>query len=156
VSLTLTTSHLLLWRPPLFQRMHIRLLPTLTTPPLRRYHGYGTCSLGRTSRVQGGSPFPNMCPTRSTRSTWRRLCNMVCTLRIDVSTLDSLSYIGQAIGIPPLQAFLKEYSARFYKPAYSDFVTLVHTGNTDGWTRVVYSLLNHGDSMLVEVRRVPL
>ena len=56
-----------------------------------------------------------------------------------------------ATGIPALQVFLKEYSTRFYKPAFSDFATLVHTGNTDGWSRIVYSLLNPGDSMLVEV-----
>ena len=58
---------------------------------------------------------------------------------------------GMATGLPSLQAFLKEYSGRFYKPGFSDFTILVHTGNTDGWSRVVYSLLNPGDSMLVEV-----
>jgi aromatic amino acid aminotransferase I len=56
-----------------------------------------------------------------------------------------------ARGIPSLESFIKDYSARFYKPGFSDWTVLVHTGNTDGWTRVVYSLLNPGDSMLVEV-----
>ncbi|KIM25871.1 hypothetical protein M408DRAFT_17111 [Serendipita vermifera MAFF 305830] len=67
----------------------------------------------------------------------------------EVNLATALQY-GMATGIPSLQAFLKEYSARFYKPGFSDFTVLVHTGNTDGWSRVVYSLLNHGDSMLVE------
>lgn len=59
--------------------------------------------------------------------------------------------LGTATGILPLQVFLKEYSARFYTPGFSDFTVLVQTGNTDGWSRVVYSLLNEGDSVLVEV-----
>ena len=27
----------------------------------------------------------------------------------------------------------------------------MHTGNTEGWARIVYTLLNPGDSLLVEV-----
>ena len=76
---------------------------------------------------------------------------MVRPLAVPVSIPSSISRVGMATGIPTLQVFLKEYSTRFYKPAYSDFTILVHTGNTDGWSRVVYSLLNHRDSMLVEV-----
>ncbi|PVF95527.1 PLP-dependent transferase [Serendipita vermifera] len=67
----------------------------------------------------------------------------------DVNLATALQY-GMATGLPPLQVFTKEYTARFYKPGFSDFTTLVHTGNTDGWSRVVYSLLNPGDSLLVE------
>lgn len=59
--------------------------------------------------------------------------------------------IEQAIGLPMLQAFCKEYSQRFYKPGFADFVTLVQTGNTDGWSRIAYGLLNSGDGLIVEV-----
>ncbi|KAG8818184.1 hypothetical protein FRC17_010913, partial [Serendipita sp. 399] len=67
----------------------------------------------------------------------------------DVNLATTLQY-SMARGILPLQEFLKDYSTRFYKPGFSDFTTLVHTGNTDAWSRVVYSLLNPGDSLLVE------
>lgn len=67
----------------------------------------------------------------------------------EVNLATALQY-GMATGVLPLQQFLRDYSRIFYKPGFSDFTTLVHTGNTDGWSRVVYSLLNPGDSMLVE------
>ncbi|KAG8786531.1 hypothetical protein FRC15_011250 [Serendipita sp. 397] len=67
----------------------------------------------------------------------------------DVNLATSLQYT-MARGIVPLQEFLQDYSARFYKPGFSDFATLVHTGNTDAWSRVIYNLLNPGDSLLVE------
>jgi len=35
-------------------------------------------------------------------------------------------------GIPALQEIIKEFVGKVYKPAYEDFVTLAHTGNTDG------------------------
>ena len=39
---------------------------------------------------------------------------------------------GPATGIAPLQRFIKEFTGKVYQPAYSDWKTLVHTGNTDG------------------------
>lgn len=59
---------------------------------------------------------------------------------------------GPATGLAPLRDFLQHLSGTVYKPAYSDFTTLVHTGNTDGWTRVVFTLLNPGvgDKILAE------
>lgn len=64
---------------------------------------------------------------------------------------------GPATGLVPLQQFVQNFSASVYKPAYSDFTTLVHTGNTDGWGRVVATLLNpnrgewkDGDKILAE------
>lgn len=64
---------------------------------------------------------------------------------------------GPATGLVPLQQFLQNFSATVYKPTYTDFTTLVHTGNTDGWGRVVLTLLNphrgewkDGDKILAE------
>ncbi|CAL1700165.1 unnamed protein product [Somion occarium] len=37
-----------------------------------------------------------------------------------------------------------------YKPAYSDWTTLVQTGNTDGWSRALQTLCNPGELILTE------
>ena len=55
-----------------------------------------------------------------------------------------------ARALPQLQEFLQDYSTRFFDPAYADFAVLAHCGNTDGWSRVSYTLLNKGDGVLVE------
>ncbi|EIM92817.1 PLP-dependent transferase [Stereum hirsutum FP-91666 SS1] len=57
---------------------------------------------------------------------------------------------GPATGLKPLQDFLQEFSARVYNPAFSDFTTLAHTGNTDGWGRVLSTLMNVGDNLLTD------
>lgn len=58
--------------------------------------------------------------------------------------------IGLARAVPQLQDFLEDYSTRFFDPAYADFAVLIHGGNTDGWNRVVSTLINKGDGVLVE------
>lgn len=55
-----------------------------------------------------------------------------------------------ARALPQLQEFLNDYSTRFFDPAYADFAVLAHCGNTDGWSRVAYTLLSKGDGVLVE------
>lgn len=67
----------------------------------------------------------------------------------EINLATALQY-GTAQGILPLQKFLKEFSAKIYQPGYSDFTTLVHTGNTDGWGRVVLTLCNPGEMILTE------
>jgi aromatic amino acid aminotransferase I len=39
---------------------------------------------------------------------------------------------GPATGMTRTQAFIREFTERIYAPAYSDWTTLVHAGNTDG------------------------
>lgn len=39
---------------------------------------------------------------------------------------------GTATGLVPLQKFIQEFVTKVYQPAYSDFTTIVHVGNTDG------------------------
>ncbi|CCL98270.1 uncharacterized protein FIBRA_00264 [Fibroporia radiculosa] len=65
-----------------------------------------------------------------------------------VSLAVALQYGG--IGLRQLQAFLNEFVEKVYQPAYSDFSILVHTGNTDGWSRVMQTLINPGESFLTE------
>ena len=86
---------------------------------------------------------------------------------------------GPATGHALLRAFINECTERIYAPAYEDWTTLVHTGNTDGcarlapmriarppphsggpfaderkkyprWNRVARMLLDPGDTILVE------
>ncbi|KAI0041420.1 PLP-dependent transferase [Auriscalpium vulgare] len=57
---------------------------------------------------------------------------------------------GPAMGILKLQKFIRMFSERVYEPAYSDFVTLIHTGSTDGWSRVAKMLCNPGDTIITE------
>jgi aromatic amino acid aminotransferase I / 2-aminoadipate transaminase len=39
---------------------------------------------------------------------------------------------------PWLQDLINEFTAKVYRPAYSDFATLMHTGNTDGCASLFY------------------
>ncbi|KAI0299111.1 PLP-dependent transferase [Multifurca ochricompacta] len=57
---------------------------------------------------------------------------------------------GPATGLARIQAFTREFTERIYAPVYNDWTTLVHTGNTDGWSRIARLLLNPGDTLLVE------
>ncbi|KAF7352816.1 Aminotran-1-2 domain-containing protein [Mycena venus] len=52
-------------------------------------------------------------------------------------------------GIPQLQKIVKEFSDKVYKPAYSNYTTLLHAGNTDAWNKVVTTLCNPGEGVLV-------
>ncbi|KIP08349.1 hypothetical protein PHLGIDRAFT_18957 [Phlebiopsis gigantea 11061_1 CR5-6] len=67
----------------------------------------------------------------------------------DINLAVALQY-GTAQGILPLQKFLQEFSSKIYQPGYEDFTTLVHTGNTDGWARIVLTLCNPGEMILTE------
>ncbi len=49
----------------------------------------------------------------------------------DINLAIALQY-GTAQGLVPLQKFMKEFSTKVYQPAYENFATLVHAGNTDG------------------------
>ena len=49
---------------------------------------------------------------------------------VNLST--ALQY-GPATGLPRTQEFIREFTERVYAPAYDDWTTLVHTGNTDGY-----------------------
>ncbi|KAH9055318.1 PLP-dependent transferase, partial [Lactarius vividus] len=66
-----------------------------------------------------------------------------------VNLAAALQY-GPATGLPYLQKFMREFTERVYAPAYENWTTLVHTGNTDGWSRIAKLLLNPGDTLLVE------
>ncbi|KAK7061696.1 Aminotran-1-2 domain-containing protein [Favolaschia claudopus] len=52
-------------------------------------------------------------------------------------------------GLPQLQKIVKEYSDKVYDPAYGNYQTLLHAGNTDAWSKVVLTLCNPGDGVLV-------
>ncbi|TFY79839.1 hypothetical protein EWM64_g4169 [Hericium alpestre] len=62
---------------------------------------------------------------------------------------EALQY-GAATGMDPTQEFIQSFTARVYRPGYSDFATLVHGGNTDGWSRIVTTFCNPGDTILTE------
>ncbi|KAH8094916.1 PLP-dependent transferase [Cristinia sonorae] len=66
-----------------------------------------------------------------------------------VNLATALQY-GQATGLSQLQAFIKDFAAQVYDPAYSNWTCLCHTGNTDGLTRVFLTLLNPGEMFLTE------
>ncbi|KAH9174517.1 pyridoxal phosphate-dependent transferase [Lactarius sanguifluus] len=66
-----------------------------------------------------------------------------------VNLAAALQY-GPATGLPRLQKFIQEFTERVYAPGYDNWTTLVHTGNTDGWSRIAKLLLNPGDTLLVE------
>ncbi|KAG8864615.1 hypothetical protein FRB96_005119 [Tulasnella sp. 330] len=61
----------------------------------------------------------------------------------------SLQY-GMATGMSLLQKFILEFARRVHKPYLPTTMTLLNTGNTDAWNRVVQTLINPGDTILVE------
>ncbi|KAG5637783.1 hypothetical protein H0H81_003284 [Sphagnurus paluster] len=65
----------------------------------------------------------------------------------DLNLALSLQY-SLASGVPALQSLLEEITMKVYQPAYSNYATLVHTGNTDAWAKVVLTLCNPGDGVL--------
>ena len=71
------------------------------------------------------------------------------TKKEDINLAVALQY-GTAQGIPQLQKFIKEFSGKVYQPAYADWTILVHTGNTDGWSRVFQTLCNPGELFFTE------
>lgn len=67
----------------------------------------------------------------------------------EVNLAVALQY-GTATGLPQLSKFIKEFVDKVYQPAYEDCATLIDTGNTDGWGRVVLTLCNPGEGILTE------
>ncbi len=53
-----------------------------------------------------------------------------------VNLATALQY-GPATGLARTRAFIREFTERVYAPAYDDWTTLVHTGNTDGYAVLV-------------------
>ncbi len=49
----------------------------------------------------------------------------------DINLATALQY-GMATGLPALSKFINEFVGKTYKPAFSDWTTLIQTGNTDG------------------------
>ncbi|KAF8655284.1 hypothetical protein AX16_003183 [Volvariella volvacea WC 439] len=66
-----------------------------------------------------------------------------------VNLADALQY-SKATGLPQLKELIDDFTKDIYKPAYSDFVTLVEVGNTDGLYKVICTLCNPGEGILVE------
>ncbi|KAI0329543.1 PLP-dependent transferase [Cubamyces sp. BRFM 1775] len=67
----------------------------------------------------------------------------------EVNLATALQY-GTATGLPQLQKFINNFVEKVYQPAYADWTTLVQTGNTDGWSRVVNTLCNPGEAFITE------
>jgi aromatic amino acid aminotransferase I len=49
----------------------------------------------------------------------------------DLCLSTTLQY-SPAVAFPQLQEIMYEFTTKVYQPAYEDYTTLVHTGNTDG------------------------
>lgn len=56
--------------------------------------------------------------------------------------------LGMATGAPQLHEFLMEFTRRVYQPGYKNFTTLVHAGNTDGWSKAAMTLCNPGEGII--------
>ncbi|KZT71526.1 PLP-dependent transferase [Daedalea quercina L-15889] len=67
----------------------------------------------------------------------------------EVNLAVALQY-GTATGLPQLQKFMKDFVDKVYQPAYDDCTIMVHTGNTDGWSRCMQTLMNPGEKFLTE------
>ncbi|KAJ7047399.1 pyridoxal phosphate-dependent transferase [Mycena alexandri] len=66
----------------------------------------------------------------------------------DINLATALQY-GMSAGLPQLQKIVKEFSDKVYSPAYENYTCLLHAGNTDAWNKVVITLCNPGEGVLV-------
>ena len=48
----------------------------------------------------------------------------------DIKLAEALQY-ALVMGLAPLRAWIKDFTARVYQPAYADWATFVHAGSTD-------------------------
>jgi aromatic amino acid aminotransferase I / 2-aminoadipate transaminase len=81
---------------------------------------------------------------------WLPVSNIVCAPRPHgFNNLTNDCNTGMATGLPQLIKVQREIVEKIYQPAYSNWATLVHTGNTDGWSKIVNTFLNPGDNILV-------
>ncbi|KAF9651722.1 PLP-dependent transferase [Thelephora ganbajun] len=67
----------------------------------------------------------------------------------DINLAAALQY-DSAQGSIQLREITKAFTERVYQPAYEDWEILLHTGNTDGWSRIVTTFANPGDWILAE------
>lgn len=99
--------------------------------------------------------------SRSTRRNRRRCslarrCSMVrpllplSTLERELTRRPRRRRAGTAAGLPALHGFINTFTARVYKPGYSDWATVVNAGSTDAWGKIVTTLLESGDGILAE------
>lgn len=66
----------------------------------------------------------------------------------DLNLASALQY-GVSKGLPQLNEFIKAFTAAVYRPAYANWTTLVHTGNTDGLNKALVTLCNPGEGLLM-------
>jgi len=66
----------------------------------------------------------------------------------DLNLATGLQY-GMASGLPQMKEILHEFVEKVFQPAYGNWTTLLHTGNTDGWGKTVQTILNPGDGLIV-------
>nr|GAT55950.1 predicted protein [Mycena chlorophos] len=66
----------------------------------------------------------------------------------DINLATALQY-GLSSGLPQLNKLVKDFSKKVYQPAYENWTTLLHAGNTDAWNKVVLTLCNPGEGVLV-------
>ncbi|KAJ3501035.1 hypothetical protein NLJ89_g9522 [Agrocybe chaxingu] len=67
----------------------------------------------------------------------------------DINLATYLQY-STAEGQPHLLKIVNELTTKVYKPAYANFQTMLHAGNTDGWLKAVNTLCNDGEGVLTD------
>ena len=72
----------------------------------------------------------------------------------DLNLATALQY-GPANGQLQLQQVFHDFTRTVYKPAYSNFTTMIHTGNTDGWNKAFLTLCNPGEGVLTSAWTYP-
>lgn len=86
-------------------------------------------------------------PAQHGAPVWCALARFPC---IGIPIADPDHPAGTAAGLPPLAQFIYDFTAQVYRPATSDFKTVINAGSTDAWGKIVTSLCNPGDGVLAE------
>lgn len=72
----------------------------------------------------------------------------------DLNLATALQY-DLPTGLPQLQQVVHEFTRTVYKPAYANFIAILHTGNTDGWMKALLTLCNPGEGVLTSAWTYP-
>jgi aromatic amino acid aminotransferase I len=73
---------------------------------------------------------------------------------VDLNLATTLQY-SLASGHPQLQQVVHEFTRTVYKPAYSNFTTMIDIGSTDGWNKSFLTLCNPGEGVLTSAWTYP-
>ncbi|KAJ6569919.1 pyridoxal phosphate-dependent transferase [Mycena sp. CBHHK59/15] len=115
--------------------------------PSPAYFPFATIS----GEVLASNSFPLESTQESSSLSW--LWKLLGAAKEKTTTVTVLKYpalqYGMSSGLPQLQKIVTEFTDKVFQPGFENYKTLLHAGNTDAWNKVVTTLCNPGEGVLV-------